>query len=101
MSNDQHSTNEELSDDEIDRLLREVGPRPEPSAEALQSVRAAVHAEWQSMVTQRSRRNQQVTWSIAASIAVVFGGFMLLRYSIVPPSDSTPLASIVKVQSAT
>jgi ferric-dicitrate binding protein FerR (iron transport regulator) len=53
------------------------------------------------MVTQRSRRKQQVTWSVAASIALVFGGFMLLRYSTVPQYDSTPLASIVKVQSAT
>jgi ferric-dicitrate binding protein FerR (iron transport regulator) len=42
-----------------------------------------------------------LTWGIAASIAVVFGGPLLLRYSAVAPSDSTPLASIVKVQSAT
>jgi ferric-dicitrate binding protein FerR (iron transport regulator) len=101
MSNDQHSSDKDLSDDELDGLLREVGPRPEPTPETLRSVRAAVHAEWQSMVTQRSRRKQRMTWSIAASISVVFGGFLLLRYFIVPPSDSTPLASIVKVQSAT
>jgi ferric-dicitrate binding protein FerR (iron transport regulator) len=101
MSNDQHSSDQNLSDDEIDGLLREVGPRPEPTPEALQAVRAAVHAEWQSMVAQRSRRKQRMTWSIAASAVLAFGAFWFLRYSIVPPSDSMPLASIVKVQSAT
>jgi ferric-dicitrate binding protein FerR (iron transport regulator) len=101
MSNDQYSSDKELIDDEIDGLLREVGPRPEPSPEMQQSIRAAVHAEWQSMVTQRSRRKQRLTWGIAASIAVVFGGSLLLRYSTVAPFDLTPLASIVKVQSAT
>jgi len=104
MSHDPHSSDQEsesMSDDEIDRLLREVGPRPEPTPEVLQSVRAAVHAEWQSMVTQRSRRRQRLHWSIAASIVLVFGGFLLARYSMAPSFDSTPLASIVKVQRAT
>jgi ferric-dicitrate binding protein FerR (iron transport regulator) len=62
----------DLNDDEdILALLREVGGGDEPSAEAAEEVRRAVHQEWRATVAQRKRRNRVVTFGLAASLAFV------------------------------
>jgi len=58
------------NEENLGALLREAGPRDLPSAAMMQEVRDAVHAEWQSVVTQRRRRNWYVGYGVAASIAV-------------------------------
>lgn len=60
----------ESTDTGIEELLREVGARDEPSADAMREVRAAVHAEWQSMITERRRQRRAVAWRIAASLVL-------------------------------
>jgi ferric-dicitrate binding protein FerR (iron transport regulator) len=92
----------EVRDDDaqIEHLLREVGERVQPTPEISQAVRAAVYAEWQAVVVQRTRRKQIMQWSMAASVAAIAVSVLLLfRYSAAPVS-AVPMASIVKVQSA-
>lgn len=60
----------------IERLLREVGARNEPTPEMTAEVFDAVKAEWQSVVSERRRRKRVVGWGIAAgvgSLAVALG----------------------------
>lgn len=60
----------ESADAGIEELLREVGVRDEPSPDAMQEVRVAVHAEWQSMVAERRRQRRVMGWRIAASLTI-------------------------------
>jgi ferric-dicitrate binding protein FerR (iron transport regulator) len=64
------STDPESNDGGIEELLREVGARDEPSTEAMQDIRTAVHAEWQAMVEERRRQRRNVAWRIAASLVL-------------------------------
>jgi hypothetical protein len=57
---------------DLEALLREVGARDEPPAELVETVRAAVHAEWQTVVAQR-RMEQRIRWSLAATVLLVVG----------------------------
>jgi ferric-dicitrate binding protein FerR (iron transport regulator) len=57
----------------IEELLRQVGARDEPSADVMQEVEAAVHAEWQSMLRERRRRRGLMTFGIAASALLAIG----------------------------
>jgi ferric-dicitrate binding protein FerR (iron transport regulator) len=64
------STDPESNDSSLEELLREVGARDEPSADAMRDVRAAVQAEWQAMVDERRRQRRSVAWRIAASLVL-------------------------------
>jgi ferric-dicitrate binding protein FerR (iron transport regulator) len=64
------STDPESNDSSLEELLREVGARDEPSADAMRDVRAAVHAEWQAMVDDRRRQRRTLAWRIAASLVL-------------------------------
>ena len=103
MSNDQKSLEADLLTDaddevEIERLLNEVGARAEPTAEMMQAVHAAVHAEWQTMVAQRSRRKQGTIWSIAATVVVALGAVLLWQFSAGPRALPVNVASIANIQ---
>jgi len=50
-------------------LLAAVGPRGQPSPEAMANVRAAVEAEWRATVAARQRRRRFTTWAAAAGVA--------------------------------
>ncbi len=109
MNNNQHSSDHQLEprdntgDDEaeIEHLLAEVGARAEPPPELMQIVRAAVHAEWQATVAQRSHRKRMMSWSIAASVVTVaLGALLFFRYPAAPLGESVTMASIVKIQAA-
>lgn len=61
-------------DADLAALLRAVGPRPQPPAEVAAEVRAAVAAEWRSVVASQSRpkrRFAQPWLALAASIAAI------------------------------
>ncbi|MET0533939.1 MAG: hypothetical protein ABW171_06910, partial [Steroidobacter sp.] len=64
------STDPESNDSSLEELLREVGARDEPSADAMREVQAAVHAEWQAMVEERRRQRRVMAWRIAASLVL-------------------------------
>lgn len=60
----------ESHDASIEALLREVGPRDEPSPATASEVMSAVHAEWLTIVQQRRRQQRVVAWRVAAGVAL-------------------------------
>lgn len=58
-------------DAEIEELLRKVGPRSEPSAEATHEVHAAVHAEWRALIDARRHRRRSIVFAIAAALCAL------------------------------
>lgn len=56
--------------DEVARLLRLAGPRPQPEAELETMARAAVEHEWRSMLKQRRHLRARRGWLAAAVIAL-------------------------------
>lgn len=89
------STDPESNDSSLEELLREVGARDEPSADAMREVQAAVHAEWQAMVHERRRQRRSIAWRIAASlvIAVLIATFARRFVEPVP----VQVASVVNI----
>lgn len=82
-------------DDGIEALLRQVGVRNEPSADAMEEVRRAVHGEWRAMVAQRNQRRRLVVFGIAASIAfVVAVAGWTLRYAVLESDVAVAIARI-------
>jgi ferric-dicitrate binding protein FerR (iron transport regulator) len=89
------STDPESNDSSLEELLREVGARDEPSADAMRDVRAAVHAEWQAMVEERRRQRRSIAWRVAASLvlAVLIATFARRFVEPVP----VQVASVVNI----
>jgi ferric-dicitrate binding protein FerR (iron transport regulator) len=89
------STDPESNDSSLEELLREVGARDEPSADAMRDVRAAVHAEWQAMVEERRRQRRSIAWRVAASllIAILIATFARRFIEPVP----VQVASVVNI----
>jgi len=80
----------------LQELLREVGARKEPSAEASRSVEAAVHAEWRAMIEERRSTRRRNAWGIAAGIALVAGaGILTLQLS---GPDAPDVATVARVE---
>jgi ferric-dicitrate binding protein FerR (iron transport regulator) len=78
----------EHDDSDIARVLRATGGREGPSDEMKQSVYAAVHAEWRSVVTTRKQQRKQWVWlAAAASIAIVAVSLFLGRAFITPRAE--------------
>lgn len=71
MNNHEAHHDDDVAPD-LDLLLREIGPREQPSEELTQAVRTSVHAEWQAIVAERRAvRRRHAGLAIAASLAVV------------------------------
>jgi ferric-dicitrate binding protein FerR (iron transport regulator) len=69
---------EDTNDGAIEILLREVGGRDEPSQEMMLAVRAAAHAEWQSVVSARTQHKRTMSYSLAAGVVLTIGAALLL-----------------------
>ncbi len=81
----------------IEDLLREVGARVVPSAEATRVTEAAVHAEWHAMLEQQRRRvrTQRIGWGIAAGMLLVLAvAFLGLR---VDGPGSNEVAAVARI----
>jgi ferric-dicitrate binding protein FerR (iron transport regulator) len=89
------STDPESNDSSLEELLREVGARDEPSADAMRDVRAAVHAEWQAMVDERRRQRRSMAWRIAASLVLAVLIATFARRFIEP--EPVQVASIANI----
>ena len=89
------STDPESNDSSLEELLREVGARDEPSADAMRDVRAAVHTEWHAMVEERRRHRRSIAWRVAASLvlAVLIATFARRFVEPVP----VQVASVVNI----
>ena len=60
-------------DKQVEQLLRSAPRREEPPAATRESVRAAVHAEWQAVAGRRRRRRRTVAFAAAASVVIAIG----------------------------
>lgn len=89
------STDPESNDSSLEELLRAVGARDEPSADAMRDVRAAVHAEWQAMVEERRRQRRSMAWRIAASLLLAVLIATFARQFVVP--EPAQVASVVNI----
>ena len=68
-----------LSDADLEELLRKAGTRVEPPADMMRDVQSAVHAEWRQVVAARQQRRTFV-WATAASVcALAIGATIGLR----------------------
>jgi ferric-dicitrate binding protein FerR (iron transport regulator) len=82
-------------DDDLRELLRAAGPRVQPPPDLAEQVRAAVAAEWRTVVAERQPRRRNVTWfAAAASVAAVAVGAWLLLPQLAPAG---PMATVARV----
>ncbi len=86
-----------MNDQDLERLLKSVGPRELPPAEVERAVRARVHADWQAMLREnRQRRNRRGAFALAASVvAAAFGLWIASTQSVGPPAAVGTLAVAV------
>lgn len=78
---DDRSAGGSLEDESVEELLRAVGAREEPAADVSDAVRAAVHAEWRTMLAQRAQRRRRYVFGMAASVAfALVAAFVGLRF---------------------
>lgn len=82
-------------DEGIEKLLRHVGARDEPSVDVMNEVQQAVHAQWREMLVERSRRRRTVAYGVAASIAIVVVVAAVTIQWIAPNRD--PVATIARI----
>jgi ferric-dicitrate binding protein FerR (iron transport regulator) len=85
-------------DEGIEKLLRHVGARDEPSADMMNEVQQAVHAQWREMLAERSRRRRTVAYGVAASIAIAVVVATATIQWIAPNRD--PVATIARIDGA-
>jgi hypothetical protein len=79
---EQHVTPADEATDErtLGGILRNTGPRDVPAVPGMQEVRAAVEAEWRSVVRSRQARTRRWAWPLVAGIAAsAIGVFVLLN----------------------
>jgi hypothetical protein len=87
--------NDELDDESLEALLRKVGTRDEPSPEAADEVRAAVHAEWRAMVVDARRARRRWMMAVAASVlGVLFALGLVFKVVLAPAADIATVAYV-------
>ncbi len=87
---------EDRDEHDIARLLKNVGARSQPATQAAAEVRAAVEAEWRSVVSARRQRRRFTGWAAAAGIAVAAVGAWVARPLYLPePATVATVARVV------
>jgi ferric-dicitrate binding protein FerR (iron transport regulator) len=83
-----------MNDQDLERLLKSVGPRELPPAEVERAVRARVHSDWQAMLREnRQRRSRRGAFALAASVvAAAFGLWIASTQSVGPSAAVGTLA---------
>jgi ferric-dicitrate binding protein FerR (iron transport regulator) len=93
--NERH-TMEDRDEHDIARLLKNVGARSQPAPQVAKDVRAAVEAEWRSVVSARQQRRRFTGWAAAAGIAVAAVGAWVARPLYLPePATVATVARVV------
>ena len=87
--------NEQLDEENLEALLREVGTRDEPSPELADSIRTAVHAEWRAMVDEARRARRRWMLALAASVlGVVFALGLVFKVALAPAAEVAKVAYV-------
>jgi ferric-dicitrate binding protein FerR (iron transport regulator) len=86
-----------MNDQDLERLLKSVGPRELPPADVERAVREQLHDDWQAMLREnRQRRNRRGAFALAASlVAATFGLWIASTQSAGPPAAVGTLAVAV------
>lgn len=86
-----------MNDQDLERLLKSVGPRELPPAEVERAVRERLHDDWQAMLREnRGRRNRRGAFALAASlVAAAFGLWIASTQSVGPTAAMGTLAVAV------
>ena len=94
---------EDMKQDQIAELLRQVGPRPSVPAERKERVRQAVHSEWSRTI--RGRHRRQFIWGSSAVAAGIASVLLLtptvrdhLRSYLTAPAQATTVGTVVAVR---
>jgi ferric-dicitrate binding protein FerR (iron transport regulator) len=84
-----------MNDQDLERVLKTVGPREKPPAEVERAIRERLRAEWQSVVAERSRRNRQRTYlALAASVVASVVAIWTLAPRIAGPKDAVATVAL-------
>jgi len=92
---------QDLGDDtepDLEALIRKAGARMEPPAAMADEVRAAVAAEWRSVVASRQQRQRRLGWTpwlAAASVAALALGTWLVSPRLL--QSDLPVATVARV----
>jgi len=86
-----------MNDQDLERLLKSVGPRELPPADVERAVREQLHDDWQAMLREnRQRRNRRGAFALAASlVAATFGLWIASTQSVGPSAAVGTLAVAV------
>ncbi len=83
-------------DDNLARLLRLAGPRPEPSPEVTAEIHDSVRAAWQARARRRSRVRHAVRGAVAASVIAVVA-IMMWPVDLERPAVASVIGSVERV----
>ncbi|MEM9301975.1 MAG: FecR domain-containing protein [Pseudomonadota bacterium] len=87
----------ELTDELLESLLRQAGPRPVAPQDIAARVRSGVEAHWEATVADRRRRRLgQLTVAVAASLALAF----LTLLKLPPATGPSPALTVSVVRAA-
>lgn len=82
-----------LDEQHLGDLLRHMGPRPQPSSEAMEAARSNVKTAWRQAVAEnRSRRQRAVNLSLAASVLLLLG--VTFGITRTPPLEASGMAVV-------
>lgn len=94
------SRDEDVEEQQIATLIQRAGRRPQPSADARETVRAAVHAQWRAVVAARAaRRRRALSSAIAAGLAVA-GIAVWLSVPSLRGQQQPPVATVARISGA-
>ncbi len=84
-----------MNDQDLERVLKSVGLREKPPADVERAVREHLHAEWRSVVAERSRRNRQRTYfALAASVVASAVAVWALAPRLAGPGDAVATVAL-------
>jgi ferric-dicitrate binding protein FerR (iron transport regulator) len=79
---------------DLERILHDVGARAQPAHAMFDEVRAAVEAEWHTVVAERAPKAKRWPWAVAAGIAAAAIGVAVLLQPSAPPALVATIARV-------
>lgn len=84
-----------MNDQDLERVLKTVGPREKPPADVERAVRERLHAEWRTVVAERGQRNRQRTYiALAAGLVASAVAIWALAPRLAGPGDAVATVAL-------
>lgn len=90
-----------MDEQELERILKKVGPRPLPPQEVRQETKSAVYALWREQVETSRRARMTRRLALAASVVIVVTAGLFLLENRVPESIASVDGSMNRVETYT